>query len=287
MTTRCSAVSRNGYRCEINTGERHDTHRAFVNECDEYGKIPEFRWRELDGDPTSPRQFGDVAGAFADRSNAFRASAEPITVHDGAGTTYVSVANGAIEVHPNATVGDCMIALAECAKRLDSVSSEVPRSTTEQDAPTHELKVWPEFFTALSDGRKTFEFRRDDRSPPYQVGDVLRLREYDGGRFGETFEYTGLECLRRVTYIARYSLVIPGGYCCMSIEPLARLRSPSEETDAQIAGAIVLDDLRERNEDLRVTVQQLRETIERLTGELESRAGSPSSSSRSNTRETQ
>jgi hypothetical protein len=89
----------------------------------------------------------------------------------------------------------------------------------------HELKVWPEYFTALNEGLKTFEFRRDDRTPAYQVGDVLRLREWgfdvssvDAVRAGRE-AYTGRECLRRVTYVARGG-VIPDGYCVMSVVPL-------------------------------------------------------------------
>lgn len=39
----------------------------------------------------------------------------------------------------------------------------------------HELKVDPEYMTALLDGSKPFEVRRNDRG--YQRGDVLVLRE--------------------------------------------------------------------------------------------------------------
>ncbi len=67
---------------------------------------------------------------------------------------------------------------------------------------------------------KSFEFRRDDRVPAYAVGDTLRLREYDGGRFGTTHDYTGREVLRSVTYVARGG-VVPDGYCIMSIVPVA------------------------------------------------------------------
>jgi len=59
---------------------------------------------------------------------------------------------------------------------------------------THELKIWPEYFRAVADGRKTFEVRRDDRG--FAVGDVLKLREWEpvGNR------YTGRRVIVEVTY---------------------------------------------------------------------------------------
>ena len=41
----------------------------------------------------------------------------------------------------------------------------------------HYLKILPEHFTAVACGAKTFEVRKDDR--PFNVGDVLRLQEYE------------------------------------------------------------------------------------------------------------
>lgn len=62
-------------------------------------------------------------------------------------------------------------------------------------AQTHELKVWPEFFPALLDGRKTFELRKDDRG--FGVGDKLVLREYAPGEK----VYTGRSIQKTVTYV--------------------------------------------------------------------------------------
>lgn len=59
----------------------------------------------------------------------------------------------------------------------------------------HELKVWPEFFSALLHGSKTFEIRKNDRG--YAKGDSLTLREWCPDKEA----YTGRACSRRVTYI--------------------------------------------------------------------------------------
>ena len=62
----------------------------------------------------------------------------------------------------------------------------------------HLLKIHPVFFAAVCDGSKTFEVRVDDRD--YQIGDVLRLNEYDPAA-----TYTGADVLRRITYILRWA----------------------------------------------------------------------------------
>ena len=60
---------------------------------------------------------------------------------------------------------------------------------------THDLKIWPEYFQAVQDGRKTFEIRANDRN--YLVGHILRLREWCPRREC----YTGAKVERVVTYI--------------------------------------------------------------------------------------
>lgn len=60
---------------------------------------------------------------------------------------------------------------------------------------THDLKVWPDFFSAIDCGEKPFEVRKNDRD--YRVGDTLRLREYAPG----PDEYTGRQIERTVSYI--------------------------------------------------------------------------------------
>jgi hypothetical protein len=81
----------------------------------------------------------------------------------------------------------------------------------------HILKTWPEPFAALSDGSKTFEYRKDDRG--YRMGDMLVLRKWDPTL--ETtlpLDSTPAELIRWVTYIVRGpGFGIPDGYCVMSV----------------------------------------------------------------------
>ena len=66
---------------------------------------------------------------------------------------------------------------------------------------THELRTWPAAYTAVADGRKTFEVRHNDRG--FAVGDVLVLREWAApipGSGGSGF-YTGRALQRDVTYL--------------------------------------------------------------------------------------
>lgn len=74
---------------------------------------------------------------------------------------------------------------------------------------THELKVLPEYFNAISTGEKTFELRKDDRG--FQVGDKLVLREWD------TNGYSGREITCRVTYMLKGFAGLQDGYAVLSI----------------------------------------------------------------------
>lgn len=81
----------------------------------------------------------------------------------------------------------------------------------------HELKTWPTEFQAVRDGRKTFEYRKDDRG--FEVGDRLLLREWmPTPPFLHNGQYSQRTALVRVTYILRGEFGIPDGYCVMSIE---------------------------------------------------------------------
>jgi ParB family chromosome partitioning protein len=79
----------------------------------------------------------------------------------------------------------------------------------------HELKCWIDPFWEVRRGRKTFEFRRDDRR--FEEGDRLVLREW-----GEGCGYTGEAIEVEVTYILRGpSFGIPVGFAVMSIKKVS------------------------------------------------------------------
>ncbi len=86
---------------------------------------------------------------------------------------------------------------------------------------THRLKTHPEPLEAIIEGRKTFEFRKDDRTPRFEVGDELDLFGWDPSYFGGRGGDTEMGALRRVTYILRGPAYgIPEGYCVMSLAEL-------------------------------------------------------------------
>jgi hypothetical protein len=72
-------------------------------------------------------------------------------------------------------------------------------------------KDMAKYFQPILDGRKTFELRKADRD--YQVGDFLRLKEWDP----ILNKYTGRQADVSVTYILDGAFSIPG-MCLMSIK---------------------------------------------------------------------
>ncbi|MGS1048430.1 DUF3850 domain-containing protein [Burkholderia glumae] len=79
----------------------------------------------------------------------------------------------------------------------------------------HDLKCWPEQFDAIEAGRKTFEYRRDDRG--YETNDVLVLHRFDL----QTLTYTGRKLAVRVLSTLKAGFGLPDGYCVMSIKVIA------------------------------------------------------------------
>jgi hypothetical protein len=74
----------------------------------------------------------------------------------------------------------------------------------------HKLKTHPDPFKHVQSGAKTAEFRLNDRN--FQVGDVLRLEEYDP----ETKKYTGFWSYQLITHIQK-GYGIPENYVMLSL----------------------------------------------------------------------
>lgn len=93
---------------------------------------------------------------------------------------------------------------------------------------THVLKCWPAPWEAMRVGRKTFEYRLNDRG--YQVGDVLVLQEYSP----ELDSVSGECLLMRVVYLLEGGKFgVPEKYCVMSVEPLQPFGSTEKESDGR------------------------------------------------------
>lgn len=85
----------------------------------------------------------------------------------------------------------------------------------------HELKAWPEPFQAVLEGRKTFEFRYDDRG--FAINDELLLREWDPTPSPYSPRgYTLRQHRVKVTYVLHGgSFGVPKDYVVMGITPSA------------------------------------------------------------------
>lgn len=75
----------------------------------------------------------------------------------------------------------------------------------------HELKELPEYFEAVTSGKKEFEIRLNDRC--FKEGDYLALNEYKDG------QYTGRSCMVYVDYILNSFDGLAPKYVAMSIKP--------------------------------------------------------------------
>ena len=91
---------------------------------------------------------------------------------------------------------------------------------------THALKETHGFFNAVLDGRKTFEFRRNDRD--FKVGDTLILREWSDI---QVKEYSGREIHCEVSYYLDNFEGMSRGYCALGLKNVRLLdnrMTPSE-----------------------------------------------------------
>lgn len=63
-----------------------------------------------------------------------------------------------------------------------------------------EKKIWPEYFQAVFDGKKTYELRLNDFK--VEEGDVLILKEWNP----KTKNYTGREVEKKVGYVRGWKI---------------------------------------------------------------------------------
>lgn len=89
---------------------------------------------------------------------------------------------------------------------------------------THELKIYPEFFSAVCTGVKRAELRKNDRD--YRVGDTLHLLETPRGSCNPTGEYINVT----ITHIADIGEWMPG-YVLLSIEREAMDRKAAMDSE--------------------------------------------------------
>lgn len=96
------------------------------------------------------------------------------------------------------------------ASALEPVAAEMPDS-----GRIHELKCWRGPFAELLAGRKTFEYRKDDRR--FEVGDSLVLRQWDEVVQAYTSERVNT-LHARVTHILRApNFGVPDGFVVLSL----------------------------------------------------------------------
>lgn len=101
----------------------------------------------------------------------------------------------------------------------------------------HELKIWPAQFEAVACGRKTFEFRLNDRD--FQEGDALILKRFDP----ETQQLTGESLSVLVTYVLKDRFGVPAGYAVLGIvphEPKSEALPAGDVSPAQRLAELVL-----------------------------------------------
>lgn len=95
------------------------------------------------------------------------------------------------------------------------------KSTITKEPITHDLKIYPEFFSAVSTGVKRAELRKNDRD--YRVGDTLHLMETPRGSCHQTGEFINV----KITHIVDVGEWMPG-YVLLSVELQESRKADSE-----------------------------------------------------------
>lgn len=77
----------------------------------------------------------------------------------------------------------------------------------------YEMRVFPENFKAIKEGKKKFEVVKNDKN--YNVGEYIDLREFDIGK-----GYTGEMLCLKIVYMMTSNQVegLKDGYCVLGIE---------------------------------------------------------------------
>jgi hypothetical protein len=100
----------------------------------------------------------------------------------------------------------------------------------------HQLKIDSKFYNDIEVNGKRFEVRRDDRG--YQVGDVLVMSEFKGGKL------TGRSVYALVTYIHRNGIehtFLRWGYCILGIDIIRWCEPPMHSmAEAYLTELVVL-----------------------------------------------
>lgn len=79
----------------------------------------------------------------------------------------------------------------------------------------HEIKCWPEFFGKIALREKEFELRKNDRD--YQVGEIIKIREYVPNKQ----RYTGSFVLREISYmLTNTEFGLKEGYCILQLKTI-------------------------------------------------------------------
>lgn len=121
---------------------------------------------------------------------------------------------------------------------------------------THALKTWPAEFAALASGHKTFEFRADDRTPPFAVDDRLELLEFDpcptcrgSGVVGPAVccapphgRLTGRVLQAAVSYVLRGAFGVPPGCAVLALKGVRPKVDQWEEDRKLVARLADIDD---------------------------------------------
>ncbi|HCI6075646.1 TPA: DUF3850 domain-containing protein [Klebsiella pneumoniae] len=106
------------------------------------------------------------------------------------------------------------------------------KSTITREPITHDLKIFPEFFSAVCTGVKRAELRKNDRD--YRVGDTLHLTETPRGSCHQTGEFINV----KITHIADVGEWMPG-YVLLSVELQERRKSAMDSEPAAPVAEIV------------------------------------------------